>query len=140
GTVTWEDGSATLATSPVDLAGNSTFMTSSLAVGSHPIVAVYSGNNAIAPGTSSVVSQTVNADSTTTTVASSQDPSIAGQSLTFTATVGANSPGSGTPTGTVTFEDGPATLGTAALDAGDHATFSTSTLSAGTHSITAVYG
>src|SRR5262249_44379944 len=47
---------------------------------------------------------------TTTTVTSSPNPSVFGQSVTFTATVSAASPGSGTPTGTVTFEDGGTTL------------------------------
>jgi Bacterial Ig-like domain (group 3) len=49
------------------------------------------------------------------------------------------SPGSGTPTGTVTFEDGSTVLGTANISAGT-ASFTTSSLSVGTHSIKAVYG
>src|SRR5581483_5899215 len=44
-----------------------------------------------------------------------------------------------TPTGTVTFKDGTATLGTAPLSGGT-ATLTTSALSIGSHSITAVYG
>jgi hypothetical protein len=59
--------------------------------------------------------------------------------VTFTATVSANSPGSGTPTGTVTFSDGGSAIGTGTLSGGK-ASFSTSTLSVGTHSITASYG
>ncbi|MCA1595875.1 MAG: Ig-like domain-containing protein, partial [Chloroflexi bacterium] len=55
--------------------------------------------------------------------------------LTFTASV--SSP-SGTPTGTVTFNDGAAVLETASLSNGK-AAFVTSTLSVGTHSMTAVY-
>lgn len=62
-----------------------------------------------------------------------------GQSVTFTATVTATSPGFGTPTGTVTFKNGSATLGTGTLSGGV-ASFTTSTLSVATHSITAVYG
>src|SRR5262249_56922774 len=46
---------------------------------------------------------TVNPDGTTTSVTSSLNPSVYGQSVTFTATVSANAPGSGTPQGTVTF-------------------------------------
>jgi hypothetical protein len=52
--------------------------------------------------------------------------------------VSAVSPGSGTPTGTVTFKDGSTTLGTATLASGK-AAFTTSALSAGSHSITASY-
>lgn len=61
-----------------------------------------------------------------------------GDNVTFTATVGSNGALS-TPTGTVTFSDGSLTLGTSSLDASQTATFSTTLLSAGTHSITATY-
>jgi hypothetical protein len=47
-------------------------------------------------------------------------------------------PGSGTPTGTVTFYDGTKAIGTATLVNG-LAKFTISTLARGTHSITAVY-
>jgi hypothetical protein len=73
---------------------------------------------------------------TTTTLASSPNPSTFGQAVTFTATVKATS---GTPTGTVTFKDGTTTIGTGVLSAGK-ATFKTSKLAKGIHSITAVYG
>jgi hypothetical protein len=44
------------------------------------------------------------------------------------------------PTGTVTFLDGTSTLGTGTLNSSGSATFTTSTLAAGTHQITASYG
>jgi Zn-dependent metalloprotease len=72
---------------------------------------------------------------TTTTLTSSLNPSLVGQSVTFTATVSGSG---GTPTGTVTFKDGATTLGSPAL-AGGVATFTTSALTAGTHPITASY-
>ncbi len=71
-----------------------------------------------------------------TALASSANPSLAGQAVTLTATVSASS---GSPTGTVTFLDGSTTLGTATL-AGGSAAFQTSALAAGTHSVTAAYG
>jgi hypothetical protein len=71
-------------------------------------------------------------------VVSSLNPSVAGQAVTFTATVSPVSPGSGTPTGTATFMDGSTTLGTAALGGGI-ASFTTSALAVGTHSIKVVY-
>ena len=49
------------------------------------------------------------------------------------------SPGSGTPTGTVTFKDGSTTLATAMLSGGT-ASLSISTLTVGTHPIKVVYG
>jgi hypothetical protein len=47
--------------------------------------------------------QPLTVTATTTTLASSANPSVEGQGVTFTATVGANIPGSGMPTGTITF-------------------------------------
>lgn len=73
---------------------------------------------------------------TATALVSSQNPSTAGQAVTFTATV--TGPG-GVPTGSVTFNDAGTAIGTAVL-AGGTATFSTSSLVAGTHPITASYG
>jgi hypothetical protein len=57
--------------------------------------------------------------------------------VTFTATV--TSVG-GTPTGSVTFKDGASTLGTGSLSGGGVASFTTSSLGVGSHSITANYG
>jgi hypothetical protein len=79
---------------------------------------------------------TVNTAGTATAIVSSLNPSIFGQSVTFTATV---TSAWGVPTGTVTFFDGAATLGTSTLSAGV-ASFATAALSVGLHPITAVYG
>ena len=57
-----------------------------------------------------------------------------GQSVTLTATVTGTS-----PSGTVTFDDGTTPLGTATVDANGQATLFVSTLSQGSHQITAVY-
>jgi hypothetical protein len=113
------------------------FTTSSLAAGSHAIVAQYSGDTTFAPSLSSTVSQQVILSATTTALVSSQSPSTAGQSVTFTASV--TSTATGTPTGTVTFFDGSTSLGSAVNLANAAAAFSTATLGAGSHSITAHY-
>jgi hypothetical protein len=74
---------------------------------------------------------------TTTTLLSAGAPTY-GQPLTFTATV--TSGGENTPTGDVTFFDSTSgTSMTAALDAGGMASFSTSALAAGGHSLIASY-
>jgi YVTN family beta-propeller protein len=73
---------------------------------------------------------------TTTTLASSENPAVAGDTVTFTATV--SNLVAGTPTGTVTFGDGGTTLGTSPLVSGS-ATFATAALTAGAHSIVAIY-
>jgi hypothetical protein len=75
--------------------------------------------------------------SSVTTVASSANPSILKQGVTFTVTV---TSGAGTPSGTVTIKDGATTLASGLpLSATGAATLTTSALSAGTHSITASY-
>ncbi|MGD0464871.1 MAG: Ig-like domain repeat protein, partial [Tepidisphaeraceae bacterium] len=142
GTVTFEDGSTTLGTGTLDGSGQTTLSTSALSVGSHSIAVVYGGDTNFTTSTSSPLTQTVDQDGTSSSVSSSANPSVFGQSVTFTATatVTANVPGSGTPTGTVTFEDGSTTLGTGTLDGSGVATLSTSGLSVGSHSITVVYG
>ena len=66
---------------------------------------------------------------------SSLSPSIYGDNVTLTFTLTGSSV---TPTGTVTINDGANTLATISLDAGI-ATFNTSALIAGKHSLTAVY-
>jgi hypothetical protein len=140
GTLTFKDGATTLGTGTLNASGWTTFTTSSLPVGSHSITVVYSGDGNFNTATSPALSQTVNKGSVSNVLASSLNPSLAGQSVTFTATISVVAPAVGTPSGTVTFKDGTTTLGTSTLSSAGWTTFSTSTLTAGTHSITAVYG
>ena len=113
-------------------------MTSYLPVGSHSLQAVYLGDVDFLTSTSTAVSHPVTQASTRTSLQSSANPSTSGLEVTFTATISVPSPGSGTPTGTVTFYDGTTAMGTGDVSGGV-ATFSTSSLSTGTHSIKAVY-
>ena len=71
---------------------------------------------------------------------SSLNPAASGQSVTFTAAVAGTTTNTPLPTGSVTFFDGTTTLTTVTLNGSAKATFTTSSLSAGSHSITAVYG
>ena len=139
GTVSFYDGSTQLGTST--LSGNiATFSTSSLSTGAHQITATYQGDSSYSGSTSGMFTQNVDMSDTNVQLSSSVNPSVYGQSVTFTATVAAVSPGSGTPAGTVTFTiDGSRPGGTVALDSAGMATFTTSSLSASTHSITATY-
>ena len=73
---------------------------------------------------------------TTTAIASSANPSTFGQSVTFTATVTTTT---GNPTGSVNFLDGGTVLGTGVLGSGGIATFDTTTLAVGSHTMTADY-
>jgi hypothetical protein len=75
-------------------------------------------------------------EGTSVGLTSSANPSSYAQPVTFTATVS----GSGiTPTGTVNFNDGSTTIGSGTLNASGVATFTTSLLAVGTHSIVAAY-
>ncbi|WP_236257346.1 Ig-like domain-containing protein [Streptomyces hygroscopicus] len=123
------------------LSGGTTSVTvpAGLSVGSYAVLANYSGDTAFSPSTgASVIIVTPSA--TTTSVSSAPDPSTLGQSVTFTAVVTPVAPGTGVPTGTVTFVIGgsgggvfvqPLTSGTATL--------SLSTLAVGTQPVAAVY-
>ena len=73
----------------------------------------------------------------TTSIGSSLNPSTFGQPVTFTAQVVSQT--SGTPTGTVTFQDGATVLGAVALNGSGVAQFTTAALTAGTHTIGAFY-
>ena len=120
--------------------GSATCTTASLAAGSHAITAQYSGDAGYASGASGTLTQVVNAVVTTPTVSvtSSLNPSNVGQAVTFRATLAGDQ---GTPTGTVQFLDGGAAISgcsSVALSSGV-ASCGTSTLSAGSHSITVRY-
>ena len=137
GSVTFQDGGAFLGTGALDPSGQATYLTFALATGSHSITALYAGNSFFGGSTSRALTQSVNTAATTTILTSSQNPSTLGQPVTFTATVSPPS-GTGVPAGSVTFKDGGTTLGTHLLNSGQ-ATFTTSALAAGSHSMTAVY-
>src|SRR5207248_2699619 len=92
--------------------------------GTHHLTATYAGDGNF-NATSRPENHQVNKADTSTSLTSSANPSVFGQSVTFTATVSVTSPGAGTPSGTVTFKEGSTTLGTGTLSSGQ-ATFSTS--------------
>jgi hypothetical protein len=133
-TVTFKKGATVLGTGT--LSGGSTSTTSTRPVGTNSINAVYGGDSNLVGSTSKAVKQVVRKATTTTTLASSQNSSKVGQSVTFTATVTPEF--SGTVKGTVTFYDGTTALKTVSLSSGV-AKFTTSKLTHGTHTITATY-
>ena len=144
GTIQFKDGVATLGSCSAQTmsAGSATCSASFPATASpRTISAVYAGESNFVTSTSSNLTQTINPASTSTALASSANPSVTGQSVTFTATVSATSPGSGTPSGTVNFKDGGNTIsgcGTQTLNGSGVATCA-STMTTGSHTITAVY-
>ena len=136
GSVIFLDGTASL--SSVQLASSqATLSTASLALGSHSITASYAGDSNFATATSAAQTVLIQAPAaTTTTVSSSSASSNQGASVTLTAAI--TSAGVGSPTGSVTFYDGATTLGDGTVSSGS-ASYSTAALSAGSHSITAVF-
>jgi hypothetical protein len=138
GTVTFKDGSTVIGTSAVNSSGIATLTTTALTVAIHSITASYGGNANFLASVSSALAQTVKKANTTATLSSSLNPSHHGNAVTFTAKVlGAFG---GAPLGTVTFKDGTTVLGTGSVNATTHlATFTTSTLTVGTHPIRAFY-
>ncbi|HEY5170774.1 MAG TPA: Ig-like domain repeat protein [Acidimicrobiia bacterium] len=140
GTVVFKDGATTLATVALDGSANAAFTTSSLSIATHPITAVYGGDTNFTGSMSNAVSQVANQIGTTTVIASSGSPSVFGQAVTFTASVSVVAPGTGTPTGSIVFNDGATTLATVALDGSANAAFMTSGLAVGSRTITATYG
>ncbi len=118
--------------------GNASVNLLSLSVGLHKIVVFYSGDS-LTQGSANSSSVNIQPQASTTTLTSSPNPSLLGQLVTFFAQV--NSPGSseGCLSGSVTFLDGTTVLGTSQLYQGN-ASFMTSALAVGSHSITASYG
>ncbi len=132
------NGITLLGTVVINPSGVATFTTSSLPVGMSSITAVFSGSAGFAASTSSAVIETVNAQTfTTTTFVVAPNPAIAGQPVTFTATV--TPAPTGAPLGMVSFHEGITLLGTATVNALGVATFTTSSLTAGTSGFTASF-
>jgi hypothetical protein len=118
--------------------GKATIRLSSLAVGEHPISAVYEGDANNGPSVTPRILQEIEAASTTTTLASSANPAAFGQNGTITATVRVVAPAVGTPTGTVTFTVDGVAQAPVSLAAG-RATLSLAGYAVGTHTISAAY-
>jgi hypothetical protein len=132
GSVTFQDGSTILGTTALN-AGSATLTTATLATGSHPLTASYGGDTRNGASTSSPVTETVGLSTTTATLSVTPASSALGQAVTLTAAVNPAS-----ASGSVTFMDGSAIVGTAAVNVGT-ATFTTSTLATGSHLLTASY-
>jgi hypothetical protein len=138
GQVDFYDGSSYLGSATLNN-GVASLTVSSLAVGDHSITATYEGDNTYQGNSSYVLTQTVNANDTTVSLSSSQAQSQYGQAVTFTAVITLGSDAvSGTPTGLVDFYSDGVYIGSGTLSSGV-ASFTISTLSVGTHTITAVY-
>jgi hypothetical protein len=140
GTVAFTDNSGTISGCGANpLSGSKATCTATYSsAGSHSIVATYSGDSNYLTSTSHTLTQvvTIAAIPTSTTVASSVNPSVAGSAVTFTATI------SPTPNGgTVAFTDNSGTISACGANplSGSKAKCTVTYSSAGSHSIVATY-
>ena len=136
--ITFKNGSSVLGTAPLS-GGIASLTTSSLAAGIYTITASYAGDANFSASNSPGLRQVVNSatkSATTTTLASSLNPSIYGQSITWTAIV--TTSGSVPPSGKLTFTWGR-NIGTATLNSSGVATLTRSNLNADPYPLTAVY-
>jgi len=138
GTVQWMDGSNPIGSAANVSSAAASMPITTLSAGTHSITAVYSGDGNFTAATSSPITQVVNKATlglggwANLTLTSSLNPSVYQNGVTFTATVPSGA------TGSIAFMDATTTLGAVPIT-GTTATFSINTLTAGTHSITAVY-
>jgi Bacterial Ig-like domain (group 3)/FG-GAP-like repeat/FG-GAP repeat len=135
GTVIFFDGSTSLGSATL-VNGHGSIATSGLQAGSRSITAVYQGSLKFNSDVSPVLQQVVNQATTTSSLASSLNPALITEFVTYTATV--TSQYGGAVTGTVTFQDGGLTIATVTM-AGGQAAYTTKYSTPGTHSITATY-
>jgi sugar lactone lactonase YvrE len=139
GTVSFYDGSTLLGLGTVSN-GTATYVASFATVGMHNLSAVYTGDTNFGTSTSANVVESITAYSAGITLASSINPTIVGQQTMLSSIVTNSSGQSMTtqPTGTVSFYDGAALLGTSTIVSG-MATYPASFGTAGSHTLTAVY-
>lgn len=134
GVVQFFDGGTLLGSAPL-VAGTAALTTNGLIAGSHAISATYCGDGSFTTSTDAVALTVRSAaSSTSTTVSSSDGAAVAGQSITFTASISSALDVSGS----VAFYDGAVLLGTARVY-DKVARFTTATLAPGGHAILAVY-
>ncbi|MBB2941080.1 hypothetical protein FB565_000784 [Actinoplanes lutulentus] len=137
GTVQFKDGAANLGDAVAVNGGVAELTTAALAAGDHPITAVFSSTKAGVSGSTSTAAtvkvEAAEAQTTTTAlVVNPQGSAEQYKDVTLTATVSPS-----TAAGKIQFTDGGKNIGAPVTVAGGSATFTTSSLDAGDHSLTA---
>jgi hypothetical protein len=139
GTVTFLSDGAALGTAPL-INGTATLRSSGLPAGTHVITATYGGDATFAASTAAPRNQVVSPAATSLTLTGLVNPVRSGRAAKFTATVATSAAGTSfAPGGTVTFFDGATPLGQPVRLSNGAATFTTSALTPGVHSIVARY-
>ena len=138
GIVNFFDDSTLIGTGTIDANGVATFKTSTLAIGSHPINVVYDGDTNFTGCIANLTTgQTVTKSATTANL--TRSTSDANAALTLSATIAPVPPGTGTPTGSVTFMIDNIDRGTVTLSGGAAVLVLPNGLAQGTHSIVVKY-
>jgi hypothetical protein len=139
-------GAITFATSsaPTLCTVSASGLVTPVGVGSCNLTATAAANTEYAASSAATFTLTIAQAATNISVVASGNPSLAGQQVTYTATVTVVSPGTGNPTGSVEFFDGgTAITGCAAQvlsgTSTDIATCAVNYASSGSHTITAQY-
>jgi hypothetical protein len=131
GSVQFLDGTTVVGTATIS-GGSAGITVTGLTQGTHSLTAVYGGDATDNGSTSAVVSEAIKLNPGLFAIATSLNPSVVGQQVTFTVTINPAA------TGTVQIEDGSTVFATVPISAGS-AAYSTSTLALGAHTITAIY-
>jgi hypothetical protein len=136
GNVSLRKAGSIIASSSRTTPGLWTFTPVGLGVGSHTVTAQYDGDlrHTVSNTGATTVTFSITKATGTLALTSTAATTLVGDGVTFTATLAPATAGS------VTFMDGPNALGTVTLNAVGVASYTTSSLTAGTHAITAVFG
>jgi Bacterial Ig-like domain (group 3)/FG-GAP-like repeat len=134
GSVSFFDSTTLLGTLPV-VSGAASLTVPGLSVGTHSILANYSGDAQFYAHNARPLQQRVQQAATTTAISVAQS----GQSATFTFTVTVASQASGTPTGTVTLHGSLGITGAGTLDSSDVATITLTNVNPGSYRVGATY-
>ncbi len=140
GTVSFTDGSELLAIVRVDSSGTAVYQAApfSLAVGSHLITAAYTPIGPFLPS-SAHLTETITATPTILALAGNPNPALATSPVTLTATLTATAIPNTPLSGAITFLDGANVLATAPVSSSGTATYTTSSLTVGQHTLQATY-
>jgi parallel beta-helix repeat protein len=136
GTVTFFEDGNQIGSTVIDGSGNAVLSSLGLTPGLHSFVATYPGQGAFSPATSVVSFVIVNKYVPVITLTSSPNPSLINQPVTFTIT--ATSPDN-VILSPITLTEGSTTLATLTPNSSGTATYTTSSLTLGTHLLQASY-
>jgi hypothetical protein len=137
GTITFLDGSTSLGEVALDPNGQARLLVQ-LPPGTHALQASFAGLAPFEASASATLSETVHKAATTNSLAVTIEPSGFNDAVLLGATIVPVAPGSGSPTGTVTFFEGDKVLGTAQVSGGQAGLFLVN-FPPGRHTVTAVY-